>query len=219
MTAGLHRIVRLSEQAIIAMALNGIEAYSVKHASEGEARLETCGALLGYETKTSDGRILYQIEMANVDTSARRRRSSVSPSPLAMKRKARIIASYWPHLKYIGDFHTHPYRNRSDVFSVVQEEGSRRGDNKGYYLSQGDRSWLKDNSSICKRYGYKVGLVLTIAKLQRKTRKPCNFSNSWVFRRSRPPIPAEAGRLFRRKSATYSDDVGHPLRGASLGVG
>ena len=27
----------------------------------------------------------------------------------------------------------------------------------------------------------------------------------------------EVGRLFRRKSATYSDEVGHPLRGVPLG--
>jgi hypothetical protein len=29
----------------------------------------------------------------------------------------------------------------------------------------------------------------------------------------------EVGRLIRRKSAAYSGEVGHPLRGASLGAG
>jgi hypothetical protein len=177
MTADDQCIIRMSEQAIISMALNGIEAYSIKHAAEGESRLETCGALFGYEVRLPDCRILYQIEMANVDTSAERLKSSVSPNPLAMKRKANIMSKFWPHLKYIGDYHTHPYKKRADVFSVKKEKGARRGDNKGYYLSKGDRTWLKDNSSLCKKYGYKVGLVVTIAKLQRKARGSNDFTN------------------------------------------
>ena len=177
-TVDTEFIVRISEHTIISMALNGIEAYSVKHSIEGESRLETSGALFGYEVQLAKNRILYQIEMANVDTSARRSKDSVMPNPLAMKRKAQIMGKYWPHIKYIGDYHSHPYRKRSDVFSVKKEEGARRGDNKGYYLSQGDRDWLKANSLFCKKFGYKVGLVVTIAKLQRKTKSPNNFSNS-----------------------------------------
>ena len=122
MIANDQCIIRMSEQAIISMALNGIEAYSIKHAAEGELRLETCGALFGYEVCLPDGRILYQIEMANVDTSAGRLKSSVSPNPLAMKRKANIMSQFWPHLKYIGDYHTHPYRTRADVFSVKKKK-------------------------------------------------------------------------------------------------
>lgn len=174
----MEHVVRISEQAVISMALNGIEAYSVKHAAEGESRLETCGALFGYEMKLSKDRVLYQIEMANVDTSAERLKSSVSPNPLAMKRKANIMAKFWPHMKYIGDYHTHPYRKRADVFSVEKEKGSRRGDNRGYYLSEGDREWLRDNSSLCKKYGYKIGLVVTIAKLQRKARIANDITNT-----------------------------------------
>ena len=160
------------------MVLNGIEAYSVKHYGKGKYRLETCGALFGYEVKLNENKILYQIEMANVDTSAERSENSVLPNRVAMNKKANIMSKYWPHIKYIGDYHTHPYNNIAEVLSTEIEKGASKGDNKGYYLSVGDRDWLNENSVSCKECGYKVGLLITIAELKRKGKILNNITNS-----------------------------------------
>lgn len=159
-------VIRLSEHALITLILNGLEAYSVGHERK-TPHLETCGALFGYQVPLKDNRILYQIEIANVDTSAKRNKRSVTPNINAMKLKADIMGAFWPNLEYLGDYHTHVYKSVSDVYSVELEEGDRRGDDKGFYISNGDRHWLEANAALCLSYGYRIGLVVTIAGMKR----------------------------------------------------
>jgi len=175
-------IIRISEHALITLILNGLEAYCIKHDNK-TPRLETCGALFGYQVGLKGNRILYQVEIANVDTSAKRYKRAVTPNTSAMKLKAEIMGAYWPNLEYIGDYHTHVYKSVEDVYSVEKEEGDRRGDDKGFYLSNGDRHWLEANASLCLSYGYRIGLVVTIAGMKRKGvigSKPANSRSQAV---------------------------------------
>ena len=175
-------VIRLSEHALITLILNGLEAYCVQHENK-TPQLETCGALFGYQIPLRGNRILYQIEMANVDTSAKRNKRSVTPNTNAMRLKAEIMETYWPNLQYLGDYHTHVYKSLDDVYSVELEEGDRRGDDKGYYISNGDRRWLEANAALCLNYGYRVGLVVTIAGMKRNGNigaKPANTRSQAV---------------------------------------
>lgn len=156
-------IVRISENALITLVLSSLEAYSVKKKDIKEkgrpkSRIEVYGSLFGHEVIMKDREILYQIEMAHTDTTAEQRRSSVDENKEAISLKADIITSFWPHLIYLGDFHSHPFKNTKEVL-----------DNKMYFMSDDDREWLKD--TFWKQKGYRVGLVVTIAAMEKAGRK------------------------------------------------
>lgn len=159
----IYYYIRISENALIQLVLNGLEAYSVFHQGKkkAETRLETYGLLWGHETHLSNNNdILYSIELISVDTSAERSRNFCNPNDSALQLKRDIMTSFWPHYDFLGDFHTHPYKKYTDVTK-----------NKCYNYSAGDVKSLEDYSDYWKNYNYRVGLVLTIALLSKEGTK------------------------------------------------
>lgn len=131
----------------------------MKHEGQGGKReLETYGLLWGHDVSMQDGRTLLAIEMATVDTSARMDKDAVIPSAKSLALKHDIMTSYWPHLKFMGDFHTHPYRSTLNVVA-----------HKLYEYSGTDRKDIEERPDFWRQYGYRVGLVLTIALLKRRS--------------------------------------------------
>lgn len=162
-------IVRLSESAIISICLSAMEAYSVTHKGRKKtikSKLETYGTLWGSSIKLVNGKRLYNIEMACVDTSAEIESDSCSYNDMAITLKRDVISSYWPHLEFLGDFHSHPYSDLSEVSSI-----------KGYYFSEGDIDDLKDNQKFWKKHKYRVGLVITIASMGKASKKEPGWLN------------------------------------------
>ena len=68
--------------------------------------------------------------------------------------KKSITKECWPSLSFLGDFHTHPYKNRKEAWG-------------GYKLSDGDR---KDVEETNHRFWFaaelKVNLVMAIYPLE-----------------------------------------------------
>lgn len=160
-------VVRVSENALISLVLSSLEAYAVKKKDitgkgRPQTRIETFGSVFGYELIMRDMRTLYQIEIAHVDTSAAQRRSSVDYSEEAILMKVDAITSFWPHLDYLGDFHSHPYKNKKEVTDI-----------KGYFLSSDDRKSLNDD--FWTKIKYRVGLVITIAAMEKAGTKACDW--------------------------------------------
>lgn len=160
-------VVRVSENALISLVLSSLEAYSVKkmditQKGRPKSRIEVYGSLFGHEVVMKNNAILYHIEMANTDTTAEQRRSSVDVNREAISLKADVITSFWPHLIYLGDFHSHPFKSTKEVL-----------DNKMYCMSDDDREWLNDN--FWKEKGYRVGLVMTIAAMEKAGSKACGW--------------------------------------------
>ena len=160
-------VVRVSENALISLILSSLEAYSVKKKDIKEkgrpkSRIEVYGSLFGHEIVMKNKEILYQVEMAHTDTTAEQRRSSVAENKEAISLKADVITSFWPHLIYLGDFHSHPFRYTKEVL-----------DNKKYFMSEDDREWL--NNNFWKQKGYRVGLVVTIAAMEKAGTKACGW--------------------------------------------
>lgn len=112
-------IVRVSENSLIQMCLNGIEAYVVKH-KQGKGKksknmIETYGLLWGHQINQPDKKTLYCVEMVSIDTSAVRDTNSVIPRKLALRLKKDLLTSFWPQYEFLGDFHTHPYEHYKEV--------------------------------------------------------------------------------------------------------
>lgn len=162
-----HYYVRISEDALIQLVLNGLEAYSVHHPgnNKSKTRLETYGLLWGHEIhlpETND--IHYSIELISIDTSAEMRRNYCSYNDSALELKRRILASNWPHYDFLGDVHTHPYKD----YKIVEAK-------KYYNFSKGDIKDLEKNSEYWKNYRYRVGLVLTIAQMHKAGTKDTKY--------------------------------------------
>ncbi|VVB89863.1 Uncharacterised protein [uncultured archaeon] len=159
---GLDRVyyIRISEDASIQLILNALEAYSVFHQGKKKAKtcLETYGLLWGHEINLSKNKdTLYSIELISIDTSAERERSFCNPNESALKLKRDLMTSFWPYYDFLGDVHTHPYeKNYTHVCSK-----------KYYNYSTDDFKRLEDYSEYWKEHNYRVGLVLTIALMDK----------------------------------------------------
>lgn len=163
-------VVRVSENALISIFLSSLEAYSVKAKNitgkgKPAARIEICGSLFGHEIVMKNKDTIYQIEIAHVDTTAEQRRSSVNANEEAVSLKADMITSFWPHLSYLGDFHSHPYKDKKEVL-----------DNEGYYMSKEDRDWL--NEDFPEKLQYRAALVMTIAAMKRGVTRRADWIDS-----------------------------------------
>lgn len=160
-------VIRLSERALVSLLLNCLEAYSIsnlniKGKGHPRKRLEIAGCLFGNEIAMKSGEVLYQIEMANVDTTARQERSSVHQNYQAALIKVNLVSSFWPHLEYLGDFHSHPYGKYNEVYR-----------DEGFSLSETDRKDILEDENFWKGLNYRVGIVITIGSMERASRKEC----------------------------------------------
>lgn len=163
-------VVRLSENSLVSLILNALEAYCIRHkgaSSRHSVKLETFGNLFGYETLLADGQFIYQIQVVNTDTSAKRNQGSVSYNTDAIALKIATVTSFWPHLDYLGEFHSHPY----DTHKQAQNA-------KGYYFSADDRKDLTDNSEFWNKCRHRVGLLVTIGSMGRSGTRETQWVNS-----------------------------------------
>ena len=152
-------VVRISENALAHMCLCGLEAYSVRHRRKSSrGPLETYGELWGHETRMSNGQTLYAVELATVDTSTLMEAESVLPAEEALDLKRDITTSFWPQFDFLGDFHTHPYRSPAEVVGNGL---------KNYEYSDQDFNRVQRYPDSWQRHNYRVGMVLTIARMRR----------------------------------------------------
>ena len=158
-------IINLSENCLISLVLSALEAYAIRHQGKRKNGLETFGSLFGYETKIDDGPTIYTIELASVDTSSTKKRDSVDYQEKALILKKQILRSFWPHLSFLGDFHTHIYPNRSEMPTT------------GQFLSEGDRRDLQRNEEFWKELDSRLSLVLTVSTLGRSGSKAAGWED------------------------------------------
>jgi len=155
-------IIILSDHALVTMVLAALEAYAVRKLGKivHQKQLEVYGSLYGQEIPLKDGRTLYRVELASHDTTSRQTHDAVHFNDDASVLKRDTLASFWPHLDYLGDFHSHPYESLEETKSC-----------RGYFCSDGDREELEDNWDFWKELRYRLGLVVTVAPLQRARQK------------------------------------------------
>jgi len=166
--------IRISEDASIQLILNAMEAYSVFHPGKNRAKtcLETYGLLWGHEIDLpKNNGTLYSVELISIDTSAERERSSCNYNDSALELKRDLMTSFWPYYEFLGDVHTHP--TEQNYTQVCRE--------KFYNYSQDDIKDLEDNSDYWKEHNYRVGLVLTIARMDKEgTKDPIYEPNNMI---------------------------------------
>lgn len=155
-------IIRISENALIQMCLNGLEAYLIKHrvGARKSSKLETFGLLWGNEITLPNRKTLYSVDMLSIDTSAEMGKATCDPKDEALELKRDLMTSFWPQYDFIGDFHTHPWNHYSEVVK-----------DKLYEFSETDYESIEERPEFWEKHNYRVGLVLTVSTMERISNK------------------------------------------------
>lgn len=163
-------VIRLSENALIQMVLNGLEAYSIYHRQKGRHKtgLETYGLLWGHHVTLPDRRTLLSIELVSVDTSAIMEKTSCIPSESALILKRDIMTSFWPHCDFLGDFHTHSHKQSHT--SIIRD--------RLYEFSDIDRRSVEEWSEYWLQHNYRAGIALSITSLKKKSSRRHKWINA-----------------------------------------
>lgn len=156
-------VIHVAETSLMQMCLAGLEAYTVVHKGNSghKTRLETYGLLFGTESELPNGKTFYSVELLSIDTSAEMAHNFTVPNAKALELKRDVLTSFFPQHDFIGDFHTHPYSRKTTYTDV--------GRNKLYEFSPDDYAHIKANSKTWIGHNYRVGMVLTLALLKRRS--------------------------------------------------
>lgn len=177
--------VILSPDAFRLIVSSALEAYAVPHGKNHNPAthipLETCGAVWGYETtnKNANGDNKYfHIVAVDIETSAHRTANSVGSKSSSIEVKTGFYERYNPELKYLGDFHSHPWSQGEKVddshtlHTAQNVEKFKRyrfsGDPKKKNGDFGSVAHLIENEKL----PYQIGLVATIYRMTNVVNDP-----------------------------------------------
>jgi hypothetical protein len=162
--------VRMSDRFLEAAIMGAIEAYC--HGDGNQTEIETIGPIWGHRRENGDEHVIFLDRLA-VSLSAERDTKSVTPKAEATQLMAEVMDRLAPELTLLGDFHSHPYKDRTEVDR-----------NKGFEFSPGDfNAFLGDDDLWSRNLMGPVMMVVTICRLSRvhdTAGKPIR-NNIWQF--------------------------------------
>lgn len=146
--------VRMSDRFLEAAIMGAIEAYC--HGDGFQTEIETIGPIWGHRRINGDQHTIF-LERLAVSLSADRETDSVTPKAEATELMAQVMERLAPELTLLGDFHSHPYKDRATVDRI-----------KGFEFSPGDFSaFLNDDDLWDRNPAGPIMLVVTICRLNR----------------------------------------------------
>ncbi len=104
--------ISISKSAIFELIMAALEAYAIKHDRESKVAIETFAHLWGSHNKRLPFKC--NVEHISVETSAKRRRDSVSTQYISLDLKKDIARVFGEGYNHLGNFHTHPYFKDED---------------------------------------------------------------------------------------------------------
>ena len=166
-----HLIIHVSDSALMHLMLAGIESFRIRihggEAKENYGPVETAGILWGHFLQKRETDHVFVDQVTN-DTYAEKHRSSVSLNPTATKVKQRIVDSRWPHMSFVGDFHTHPYPKIDNKKSSKNYWTLKNVIKDGWKFSDGDYDFYESRSGYQpSEWDGRIALVLSVAEPQR----------------------------------------------------
>jgi hypothetical protein len=168
--------IRISDHFLETAVLAGVEAY---HLGDGRRRrgaqsgLETIGNVWGVSLPLPEGGRLLHLERFTLTQAAQRTNGSVLPDPRARVLAIDVMKRWSPHLRMLGDLHTHPYSTLAEVREVGGFEFSPQ--DFAVFDNDDDRWETAD--------GFPVMLALTVCRLQRVREGGLDWPrpNLWQF--------------------------------------
>jgi len=161
-------IIRFSENALCSLLLAAIESYTEKNRNMVKPKnlLEIYGSLYGHETRVNDGHRIFHVEMAMPSLTCKQSSKEVSYSMNPIFLKNELTQAFFPHLSFLGDFHTHPYTH----FKVAAK-------NRGYYLSTRDRQDIINQTEEMKGINYRISVLTAISYSSRQLATAADYAD------------------------------------------
>jgi len=157
----------IKEEALMEMVLSALEGFAIKNLEKKKPQnkyLEVYGLLWGSLVKYFGNDIenyIYTISHISIDTTAKRSKDSVESNDDALILKKDVITSFWPHYRFLGDFHTHPYKRRKNFdYKAIEKE-------KLYDFTDDDFAFIEDNAEFWHEHKYEIGIVMTIIDMEK----------------------------------------------------
>jgi hypothetical protein len=145
--------IRISDRFLQALVMAAVEAYCHGDGSN-KTEIETIGPIWGYRRVNVGTHVIF-LECLAVSLSAERQVASVTPKAEATKLMAGVMDRIAPELTLLGDFHSHPYKDRGQVTQY-----------KGFEFSPDDfMAFLSDDDLWDGNSEGPVMLVVTICRL------------------------------------------------------
>ena len=206
----MDRYVVITNDAFRAMVISALEGYLVPHGRRVNANehrpVETYGTLWGFIThKPKTEELIYQITLADIDSSAYRAAESVTEKDLAIRIKSAYLDKFNPELHYLGDFHSHPWHKDYDLqehpyvkSAQMLEQGRTIEGGRPYQFSEQDFGWVRSLRAAGR--DYRIGVVVTIyqmANLIRDTSTVYLDGHSAIRFTYNGPDASEKERSFR----------------------
>lgn len=164
--------VRLSDRFLESAVLAAIEAYC--HGDgKNQVEIETVGPVWGYRRRDIEGVEIIYLDRLAVSLSASRSTASVTPVEEATHLMASVMDRLAPELTLLGDFHSHPYKDRSEVQRHT-----------GYDFSPADfECFLGDDLLWDRNPAGPIMVVITICRLSKvhNTDAKAIRNNVWQF--------------------------------------
>jgi len=134
----MKHYVEVSDQALVQIVMNGLEAFVVVHKGRKRSGIEMHGLLVGdkYDTQTTKR---YNIDFFSPDTSAVMMPGYCIPQSESESLKNEV-AQCFSKLEVIGALHTHPYLNTE----IKQDDKLDFMRKTGCHFSDEDIDWFTD---------------------------------------------------------------------------
>lgn len=164
--------VRMSDRFLEAAVLAAMEAYCHGDGKK-QVEIETIGPVWGYRRSGDEDEEIIYLDRLAVSLSAERSTNSVAPVAEATRLMANVMDRLAPELTLLGDFHSHPYQNRTEVQR-----------NTGYEFSPEDfECFLEDDLLWDRNPTGPVMVVVTICRLGKVHDTGARYvrNNVWQF--------------------------------------
>ena len=149
--------IKLTNSAFFSLLLEGLEAYAIKHQGKKDVAIETHAQLWGSFNKRLP--FSCEIKHISVDSSANKKRGSVSVAASVLDLKKDIARVFGDGYKHLGTFHTHPWVLGEENISSPSD--IRRG--RLFNFSPEDHICECDDPTITiGKNEFSIALVMTI---------------------------------------------------------
>lgn len=170
-------IVSVDERALEDMLLATVESYEARGTHRGERYRECYGWCLGYETRSEphghEKRFTTILRITRVVTQIRAKAGAnfVIPNDGSARAIRRVASRFFPHLRLLGDYHTHPFATRQLLLNK-----------KGWKYSTADQQQVAEWVTEVRQEGVnpRFSIVVAVAKGDRSGRQMAKLAtNRW----------------------------------------
>ncbi|HIF9253661.1 TPA: hypothetical protein ACX6R1_000753 [Photobacterium damselae] len=171
--------ISITKSALFELIMAALEAYAIKHDRESKVAIETFAHLWGSHNKRLPFKC--NVEHISVETSAKRRRDSVSTQYISLDLKKDIARVFGEGYNHLGNFHTHPYFKNEDKKNNKYTANKIRTKKLFNFSDQDHRSEINEPIIEVGKHSFSVALVMTVFAMERADDRSDGYIESNLY--------------------------------------